>query len=66
MKRFVFELTDELFKAIEAARGDADRNPKIEQWLWRLRPIRTAAEKLGVKRSERRKPGRPKGGEDDA
>ena len=61
MKRFVFELTDELLEVINAASGKKTRNAAIEDWLWSIPAIRRTARKKGVNRGRRRGRGRPRG-----
>lgn len=60
MKKFLLELTDELHDAIGAALDGRSRNAAIEDWLWRIGEIKTAAKEKGIKRKERLGRGRPK------
>jgi hypothetical protein len=60
MKRIMFETSDELGAAIDAALAGRDRNPTREAWLWRVREIREAAQRLGVRKPVRRGRGRPR------
>lgn len=57
MHKVLVELTHELWSAIEAARGNAPRNPWLERQMWRLKSVRDAARGLGVE-----KPARPSDG----
>ena len=59
MPRVQVQMTEELLDAIDLARGDKKRNPAIESWLWRIRDIQKAANKLKLKRRKRKPPGRP-------
>lgn len=60
MKRIMFEVSEELGAAIDAALGDRERNPTLESWLWRVREIRDAAKRLSVRKPVRRGRGRPR------
>jgi hypothetical protein len=60
MKRIMFEASEELGAAIDAALGDRERNPTLEAWLWRVREIQDAAKRLGVRKPVRRGRGRPR------
>ena len=60
MQRFMCELSDELGAAIDAALDGRERNPTLEAWLWRVREIREAAQRLGVSKPVRRGRGRPR------
>lgn len=59
MKRIMFETSDELGAAIDAALAGRHRNPTLESWLWRVREIHDAAKLLGVRKPVRRGRGRP-------
>jgi hypothetical protein len=48
MKRFLFELSDELLAAIDAAKGDSARNPFIERLLSKTAAIKKGAKIAGV------------------
>ena len=58
MKKVLVVLTDELWVAIDGARGETPRNPWLERELWRLKAIRTAAAELGVENPRRPLEGR--------
>lgn len=58
MKRIMLEVSAELGAAIDAAVGDRQRTPTLEAWLWRVREIREAAQRLGVRKPVRRGRGR--------
>jgi hypothetical protein len=58
VRKVLVELTDELWAAIDAARGDVARNPWIEQQLWRLKSVRDAARAVGVEKPDRPLEGR--------
>ena len=60
MKRVMVEFSDELGAAIDAALANRHRNPTLEEWLWRVREIREAAQRLGVRKPVRRGRGRPR------
>jgi len=63
VKKLLWEMTHELGQAIDLARGDRDRGPSIEEWLWSVPAIRRAAKDLGIEKPARPKPGRkPKRG----
>jgi hypothetical protein len=57
LKYIGFEVTDELYAAIEYIRGVRKRNPIIEDLLWKTRAVKDAAKALGVERKPRRRPG---------
>jgi len=59
VKRIMFELSEELGAAIDAALSGRQRNPTLETWLWRVREIKDAAKRLGVRKPVRRGRGRP-------
>ena len=58
MKKKLIVLSDELWQAIDDARGHAPRNPWIESQLWRLKAIKAGAESTGVQKPERPSDGR--------
>jgi len=58
MKQISFQLTDELFAAINSASGDKPRNPWLESQLWRLKAIRDGASTAGVTNPQRPMEGR--------
>jgi hypothetical protein len=60
MKQILFELTEELFAALDAGKGDETRNAFIERCLWSSAAVKRAAKQLGIEKPARRKPGRPK------
>lgn len=60
MKRILFELSEELRAAVDAALEGRQRNPTLEAWLWRVREIQDAAKRLGVRKPVRRGRGRPR------
>ena len=60
MKKVLFEMTDELLKVIDAAKGKAARNPWMEKKLWQARAVRSAAEQLGIENPQRPKERRGK------
>ena len=60
MRNLNLQITDELFAAVETARGDAPRNPWIESTLWRTKAVRDAADVAGVAKPERPAEGRGK------
>lgn len=47
-------MSEELKAAIDAALAGSQRNPTLEEWLWRVREIREAAKLLGVRKPVRR------------
>ena len=53
MRKVLVEFTDELWAAIDAARGGAARNPWLERELWRLKSVRDGANKAGVEKPDR-------------
>jgi len=53
MGKKLIELTDELWAAIDAARGGSPRNGWLERELWRLGSIRDGAKQSGVKKPQR-------------
>ena len=53
MRKVLVELTDELWSAIDAARGSAARNPWLERELWRLKSVRDGAKSAGVEKPNR-------------
>jgi hypothetical protein len=57
MESKLIQLTEELWDAIDEARGESKRGPWIEKQLRRLSSIRQAAEMLGLEFKERPKPG---------
>jgi len=60
MKQILFELTEELFAVLDAAKGNETRNAFIERCLWSSAPVKRVAKQVGIAKPERRKPGRPK------
>ncbi|KKL07614.1 hypothetical protein LCGC14_2584260 [marine sediment metagenome] len=58
MRKRLLQLTDELWAAVDAARGDQPRNPWLEFQLWKSGAIRKAAKILGVKNPKRPADGR--------
>ena len=58
MKKRLLQLTDELWVAVDAARGDQPRNPWLEAQLWKIGAIRKAANALGIKNPHRPADGR--------
>lgn len=57
MESKLIQLTDELWEAIEYARGDNPRGPWIEKQLRRLAIVKQAAAELGVDFPDRPRPG---------
>ncbi len=53
----LLQLTDELWEAIDYARGETARGPWLEDRLRRLAIVKDAADQLGVEFPERPKPG---------
>lgn len=53
MRKKLIELSDELWGAIDAARGDSPRNGWLERELWRLGSIRDGAKQAGVTKPQR-------------
>ena len=53
MRKVLVELTDELWAAIDAARGGVARNPWLERELWRLKSVRDGAKATGVEKPDR-------------
>ena len=49
----LIEFTEELWAAIDLARGDTPRQAWLEERLWKIRDVRDAAEKKGIQRPER-------------
>lgn len=61
MKQILFELTEELKAAIDAAKPAGEtRNAFLERSLWTVPAIKKAATKAGIEKPVRRQPGRPK------
>lgn len=60
MKNLNLQITEELFAAVETARGESPRNPWIESTLWRAKSVRDAADVAGVAKPERPAEGRGK------
>ena len=58
MKKLNFSISDELFAAIDAARGKVPRNPWLEQQLWRLKAVNDGAFSAGVNKPDRPLEGR--------
>jgi hypothetical protein len=58
MRKVLVELTDELWAAIDAARGSVARNPWLERELWRLKSVRDGAIAAGVEKPDRPLEGR--------
>lgn len=58
MRRVLIELSDELVQAITEARGKAPLGPWIESQLRKLKAVRQAAAKLGLKFPDRPLDGR--------
>lgn len=59
MRRIDVTMTDELYRAIESARGRGDRSTAIEQWLWRIRDIRLHIQGKPPTRKPRGRPRKP-------
>ena len=53
MDKKLIELTEELWAAIDAARGSVARNPWLERELWRLTSVREGAKAARVKKPDR-------------
>lgn len=60
MKSLNLQITEELFAAVETARGEQPRNPWIESTLWRAKAVRDAADAAGVAKPTRPAEGRGK------
>jgi len=60
MKSLNLQITNELFTAVETARGEQPRNPWIESTLWRTKQVRDAADVAGVAKPARPAEGRGK------
>ncbi len=60
MKNLNLQITEELFAAVETARGESPRNPWIESALWRTKAVRDAADAAGVAKPARPAEGRGK------
>ena len=58
MQKKLIQLSDELWTAIDAARGDVPRNGWLERELWRLGAIRDGAKQAGVSKPQRPLDGR--------
>lgn len=59
LKTICLQVTPELRRAIDEARGAAGLSESIEAWLWRLRAIREAAKALDLEvQPDRPPPGR--------
>lgn len=58
MKKKLIELSEELWAAIDAARGASPRNGWLERELWRLGSIRDGARQAGVSKPKRPLDGR--------
>jgi hypothetical protein len=58
MQKKLIELSNELWAAIDAARGDSPRNGWLERELWRLKSVRDGARESGVTKPERAIDGR--------
>ena len=58
VRSFLFQISDELFSAIDAARDGASRNGWLEREIWRLKSIKDGAEKAGVENPKRQTEGR--------
>lgn len=53
MRKKLIELSDELWTAIDAARGESPRNGWLERELWRLGSVRDGAKDAGVSKPRR-------------
>jgi hypothetical protein len=60
LKSLHVQISEELFGAIESARGEAPRNPWIEAVLWKVKAIRDGADAAGVAKPDRPAEGRGK------
>jgi hypothetical protein len=60
MKSLNLQITEELFAAVETARGEQPRNPWIESTLWRAKAVRDAADAAGIAKPARPAEGRGK------
>lgn len=60
MKSLHVQISEELFRAIESARGESPRNPWIETVLWKMKAIRDGADAAGVTKPDRPAEGRGK------
>ena len=60
MKSLHVQISEELFAAIEAARGESPRNPFLEAVLWKVKTIRDGADAAGVEKPARPADGRGK------
>jgi len=52
-KQFQFQITTQLWQAIDAARGDQPRCGWLEAQLWRMKSIKDGAEASGVENPKR-------------
>jgi len=59
MQKILLELTDELANTVDIALKGRRRNPTIEEWLWSVPEIRSAAKSAGIVKKWRPGPGRP-------
>jgi len=60
VKSLHVQISEELFAAIEAARGESPRNPFLEAVLWKVKTIRDGADAAGVAKPARPAEGRGK------
>jgi len=56
--KVLFEMSDELAKAVDAAKGDSARNPFLEAMLWKTAAIKNGAKSAGVVNPARPQDGR--------